>query len=192
MDWDNGPKHLTASVGMFGEVLRTSQICCPSCFALISIMAQEVFFLIILDFYIFILLSEAVNLYSTVIKTNQRANTSSSPACFAFIRLLFAAFTGGFRCSGFRVQLSCIQGRRVQLFAQRIEWLSIHYRSIGVKTIQLISALLRWCSLGQSRLCWGLWLRLGLLFLLGLDKEISVSDSFDKFSLFIVSVLLVQ
>lgn len=86
---------------------------------------------------------------------------------------LRSVITGGFRCSRFRVQLSCIQGGRVQLLTQRVQWLSIHYWSVGMKAVHLILDLLRRCGLRWSRLCWGLWLRLGLLFFLGLSMKIS-------------------
>lgn len=91
---------------------------------------------------------------------------------------LHSSFTGGFRCCRFRVQLGRVQGSRVQLFAQRIERLSIHYGSVGVKAIGLVLALLRRHGLRGSRLGGGLWLGLGLLFLLGLDMKISMSNSF--------------
>lgn len=47
-----------------------------------------------------------------------------------------------------------------------------------MKAVHLILALLAWRDLRWHGLCWGLWLRLGLLFLLGLDMKRSVSKYF--------------
>lgn len=51
---------------------------------------------------------------------------------------------------GFRVQLDRIQGGRVQLFAQRVQRLSIHYRAVGVEAVYLILGLLWRRGLGRG------------------------------------------
>lgn len=98
------------------------------------------------------------------------------------------AFTGGFGCSRFRVQLGCIQGGRVQVFTQRIKRLSVHYWAVGMKAIQLVLALFGRCGLRWSRFCWGFWLRFGLLFLLGLNSRISVLAFFFFFFYHLFSI----
>lgn len=111
-----------------------------------------------------------------IIETNNpehRKNRQTQRPNAEFFSPIEAVITGGFGCCRFRVQLGCIQGGRVQLFTQRIQWLAIHDRPVGMKAVHLILAFLRWRGPGRGELCWGLWLRLGLLFLLGLEAEIS-------------------
>lgn len=91
-----------------------------------------------------------------------------------------AVVTGGFWGCRFRVQLSCIQRGRVQLFAQRVQRLSVHYWSIGMEAVHLLLARHRRRDLRWRRLSRGLWLGLGLLFLLGLDMGLSKSKYFQQ------------